>query len=143
MSGFNSYLCALGITEQFLPDEYHFEHNQLSVPLSFILSRMLNGVTLSQFGDDVWDFSPYLPNCYCRLNFNTWLKSAREDDFLFCQIRAEMKKSSLHYCTLKWVSRLLKVLRNVILFCVSLHDLHIKTAVRYSSCLVMSLICQK
>lgn len=92
MSGFNSYLCALGITEQFLPDEYHFEHNQLSVPLSFILSRMLNGVTLSQFGDDVWDFSPYLPNCYCRLNFNTWLKSAREDDFLFCQIRAEMKK---------------------------------------------------
>ena len=92
MSGFNSYLYALGITEQFLPDEYRFEHNQPSVPLSFILSRMSNGVTLSQFGDDVWDFSPYLPNCHCRLNFNTWLKSAREDDFLFCQIRAEMKK---------------------------------------------------
>lgn len=71
MSTFNSYLYALGITEQFLPDEYRFEHNQLSVPSSFILSHMPNGATLSQFGDDVWEFSPYLPKCHCRLNFKT------------------------------------------------------------------------
>jgi hypothetical protein len=35
-----------------------------------------------QFGDDVWDFSPYLPKCHCKLNFDSWLEDAREDDFL-------------------------------------------------------------
>lgn len=92
MSSFNSYLYARGVAEQFLPDEYHLENHQLSVPTSFILSRMSNGATLSQFGDNVWDFSPYLPKCHCKLNFNTWLENAREGDFLFAQIRAEMKK---------------------------------------------------
>ena len=92
MSLFNSYLYALGITEQFLPDEYRLENNQLSVPNSFILSRMSSGATLSKFGDDDWDFSPYLPNCDCKLNFKSWLENACEDDFLFCQIRTEMKK---------------------------------------------------
>ena len=92
MSSFNLYLYAHGVAEQFLPDEYRLENHQLSVPASFILSRMSNGTTLSQFGDDVWDFSPYLPKCYCKLNFKTWLENAREDDFLFAQIRAEMKK---------------------------------------------------
>lgn len=92
MSSFNSYLYASGVAEQFLPDEYRLENNQLTVPTSFILSRMSNGATLSQFGDDVWDFSPYLPKCHCKLNFKSWLKHARENDFLFCQIRAEMKK---------------------------------------------------
>ncbi|KXZ61989.1 hypothetical protein AVENLUH5627_03524 [Acinetobacter venetianus] len=91
MSSFNSYLYAIG-AKQFLPDEYHLENNQLTVPSSFILSRMPNGATLSKYGDQVWDFSPYMPNCHCRLNFNTWLHSTREDDFLFCQIRTEMKK---------------------------------------------------
>ena len=92
MSSFNSYLYASGVAEQFLPDEYHLKNNQLSVPTSFILSRMPNGAILSQFGDDVWDFSPYSPKCHCKLNFTSWLKSARMDDFLFAQIRAEMKK---------------------------------------------------
>lgn len=92
MSSFNLYLYAHGVAEQFLPDEYRLENHQLSVPTSFILSRMSNGTTLSQFGDDVWDFSPYLPKCYCKLNFKTWLENARENDFLFAQIRAEMKK---------------------------------------------------
>ena len=92
MSAFSSYLYALGVAEQFLPDEYHLKNNQLSVPTSFILSRMSNGAILSQFGDDVWDFSPYSPKCHCKLNFTSWLKSARMDDFLFAQIRAEMKK---------------------------------------------------
>lgn len=92
MSSFNSYLYASGVAEPFLPDEYRLENNQLTVPTSFILSRMSNGATLSQFGDDVWDFSPYLPKCHCKLNFKSWLKHARENDFLFCQIRAEMKK---------------------------------------------------
>ena len=92
MSSFNSYLYASGVAEQFLPDEYRLENNQLTVPTSFILSRMSNGATLSQFGDDVWDFSLYLPKCHCKLNFKSWLKHARENDFLFCQIRAEMKK---------------------------------------------------
>ena len=92
MSSFNSYLYSLGIAELFLPDEYNLQNNQLTVPSSFILSRMPNGATLSKYGDQVWDFSPYMPNCHCRLNFNTWLHSAREDDFLFCQIRTEMKK---------------------------------------------------
>ena len=96
MSSFNSYLYASGVAEQFLPDEYRLENNQLTVPTSFILSRMSNGATLSQFGDDVWDFSPYLPKCHCKLNFKSWLKHARENDFLFCQIRAEMKKN--HFC---------------------------------------------
>jgi len=92
MSSFNSYLYASGVAEQFLPDEYHLKNNQLSVPTSFILSRMPNGAILSQFGDDVWDFSPYSPKCHCKLNFTSWLKSAGMDDFLFAQIRAEMKK---------------------------------------------------
>ena len=92
MSSFNSYLYGIGVAEQFLPDEYHLENNQLSVPTSFILSRMPNGAILSQFGDDVWDFSPYSPKCHCKLNFTSWLKSARMEDFLFAQIRAEMKK---------------------------------------------------
>ena len=92
MSSFNSYLYASGVAEHFLPDEYRLENNQLTVPTSFILSRMSNGATLSQFGDDVWDFSPYLPKCHGKLNFKSWLKHARENDFLFCQIRAEMKK---------------------------------------------------
>ena len=91
MSSFNSYLYAIG-AKQFLPDEYHLENNQLTVPSSFILSRMPNGATLSKYGDQVWDFSLYMPNCHCRLNFNTWLENAEENDFLFCQIRAEMKK---------------------------------------------------
>ena len=92
MSSFNSYLYSLGIAELFLPDEYNLQNNQLSIPASFILSRMSNGATLSKFGDDVWDFSPYLPKCHCKLNFKSWLKHARENDFLFYQIRAEMKK---------------------------------------------------
>ncbi|MEG2559879.1 MAG: hypothetical protein RSA22_09520 [Acinetobacter sp.] len=92
MSSFNSYLYASGVAEQFLPDEYHLENNQLIVPASFILSRMPNGAILSQFGDDVWDFSPYSPKCHCKLNFTSWLKSACMEDFLFAQIRAEMKK---------------------------------------------------
>ena len=47
MSSFNSYLYASGVAEQFLPDEYHLENDQLSVPASFILSRMPNGAILS------------------------------------------------------------------------------------------------
>ena len=92
MSSFNSYLYAHGVAEQFLPDEYRLENDELTVPASFVLSRMKSGTTLSVYADNVWDLSPYLPQCHCRLNFNTWLEKAREDDFLFCQIRAEMKK---------------------------------------------------
>jgi hypothetical protein len=92
MSSLNHYLYANGIAEQFLPDEYHLENNQLIVPSSFVMSRMSNSTTLSQFGDNVWDFSPYFSNSNCRLNFNSWIQRAREDDFLFCQIRTEMKK---------------------------------------------------
>ena len=92
MSSFNLYLYAHGVAEQFLLDEYRLENHQLSVPTSFILSRMSNDTTLSQYGDDVWDFSPSLPKCYCKLNFKTWLENALEDNFLFAQIRAEMKK---------------------------------------------------
>ncbi|RYL29490.1 hypothetical protein [Acinetobacter piscicola] len=92
MSSFNSYLYALGVAEQFLPDEYNLQNNQLTVPASFVLSRMKNGTTLSVYADNVWDLSPYLPKCHCRLNFSTWLENAGENDFLFCQIRAEMKK---------------------------------------------------
>ena len=92
MSSFNSYLYASGVAEQFLPDEYRLQNHQLTVPNSFVLSRMKNGATLSVYADNVWDLSPYLPKCHCRLNFNTWLENAGESDFLFCQIRAEMKK---------------------------------------------------
>ena len=92
MSSFNSYLYSLGIAEQFLPDEYNLQNNQLHVPSTFVLSRMKSGETLSVYSDNVWDLSPYLPNCHCRLNFNSWLENFREDGFLFCQIRAEMKK---------------------------------------------------
>ncbi len=94
MSSLNHYLYARGIAEQFLPDEYHLENNQLTVPASFVLSRMKNSGILSIYSDNVWDFSPYLPKCHCRLNFDSWLENAREDNFLFCQIRAEMKKIS-------------------------------------------------
>lgn len=94
MSSFNSYLYSLGIAELFLPDEYSLQNNQLTVPSTFVLSRMKSGETLSVYSDNVWDLSPYLPKCHCRLNFNSWLENAREDDFLFCQIRAEMKKIS-------------------------------------------------
>lgn len=94
MSSFNSYLYALGVAEQFLPDEYNLQNNQLTVPNTFVLSRMKSGETLSVYADNVWDLSPYLPKCHCRLNFDSWLENAREDDFLFCQIRAEMKKIS-------------------------------------------------
>ncbi|MCU4359320.1 hypothetical protein [Acinetobacter ursingii] len=93
MSSFNSYLYAIG-AKQFLPDEYHLENNQLTVPNTFVLSRMKSSETLSVYADNIWDLSPYLPKCHCRLNFNTWLENARESDFLFCQIRAEMKKIS-------------------------------------------------
>ena len=92
MSSFNSYLYATGVAEQFLPDEYRLQNHQLTVPSSFVLSRMKSGATLSVYADNVWDLSPYLPKCHCRLNFNTWLENAGENDFLFCQIRAEMKK---------------------------------------------------
>lgn len=92
MSSFNSYLYSLGIAEQFLPDEYNFQNNQLTVPSTFVLSRMRNGKVLSAYSDNVWDLSPYLPNCHCRLNFNSWLENFSENDFLFCQIRTEMKK---------------------------------------------------
>lgn len=92
MSSFNSYLYSLGIAELFLPDEYNLQNNQLTVPSTFVLSRMKSGETLSVYSDNVWDLSPYLPKCHCRLNFDSWLKNSSEDDFLFCQIRAEMKK---------------------------------------------------
>ena len=39
MSSFNSYLYSLGIAEQFLPDEYNLQNNQLTVPNTFVLSR--------------------------------------------------------------------------------------------------------
>ena len=94
MSSFNSYLYSLGIAEQFLPDEYNLQNNQLTVPSTFVLSRMKSGEILSVYSDNIWDLSPYLPKCDCRLNFDSWLENAREDDFLFCQIRAEMKKIS-------------------------------------------------
>ncbi|NNH78471.1 hypothetical protein HLH17_12480 [Acinetobacter sp. ANC 5380] len=108
MSSFNSYLYALGVTEQFLPDEYNLQNNQLTVPNAFILSRMKSGETLSVYGDNVWDLSPYLPKCHCRLNFNTWLENAREDDFLFCQIRAEMKKISFALIHIKTGKSIIK-----------------------------------
>ncbi|MGX5699146.1 hypothetical protein ACWKWF_06035 [Acinetobacter kookii] len=94
MSSFNSYLYSLGIAEQFLPDEYNLQNNQLTVPGTFVLSRMKSGEILSVYSDNIWDLSPYLPKCDCRLNFDSWLENARENDFLYCQIRAEMKKIS-------------------------------------------------
>ncbi|RZG88406.1 hypothetical protein EXE10_02400 [Acinetobacter sp. WCHAc060033] len=94
MSSFNSYLYSLGIAEQFLPDEYNLQSNQLTVPSTFVLSRMKSGGILSVYSDNIWDLSPYLPKCDCRLNFDSWLDNARENDFLYCQIRAEMKKIS-------------------------------------------------
>lgn len=94
MSSFNSYLYSLGIAELFLPDEYSLQNNQLTVPSTFVLSRMKSGEILSVYSDNIWDLSPYLPKCDCRLNFNSWLENARENDFLYCQIRAEMKKIS-------------------------------------------------
>ena len=53
---------------------------------------MPSGAVLSTYADHVWDFSPYLPNCDCKLNFTSWLKYARTNDFLFGQICTEMKK---------------------------------------------------
>lgn len=94
MSSFNSYLYSLGIAERFLPDEYYLQNNQLTVPNTFVLSRMKSGEILSVYSDNIWDLSPYSPKCNCRLNFDSWLENSREDDFLFCQIRAEMKKIS-------------------------------------------------
>lgn len=94
MSSFNSYLYSLGIAERFLPDEYNLQNNQLTVPNTFVLSRMKSGEILSVYSDNIWDLSPYLPKCHCRLCFDSWLKNASEDDFLFCRIRAEMKKIS-------------------------------------------------
>jgi hypothetical protein len=82
MSSFNAYLYARGVAERFLPDEYRLENNQLVVPTTFILSRMPSGAVLSTYADHVWDFSPYLPNCDCKLNFTSWLKYARTNDFL-------------------------------------------------------------
>ncbi|MEB3767278.1 hypothetical protein [Acinetobacter sp. MD2] len=92
MSSFSSYLYATGVAEQFLPDDYNLQNNQLNVPNTFVLSRMKTGEILSVYSDNTWDFSLYLPKCHCRLNFDSWLKNNNEDDFLFCQIRAEMKK---------------------------------------------------
>ena len=112
MSSFSSYLYSLGIAELFLPDEYRLENNQLTVPTSFALSRLQNGAILSKFGDDVWDFSPYLPKCYCKLNFKTWLENARESDFLFAQIRAEMKKVIFALLYVKTGKSIIKCIEN-------------------------------
>lgn len=101
MSSFNSYLYSLGIAEQFLPDEYNLQNNQLTVPGTFVLSRMKSGEILSVYSDNIWDLSPYLPKCDCRLNFNSWLENARENDFLYCQIRAEMKKNQFCFALYK------------------------------------------
>ena len=143
MSSFNSYLYSLGIAEQFLPDEYTLKNNQLTVPNAFVLSRTKNGETLSVYSDNVWDLSPYLPKCDCRLNFDSWLENARENDFLYCQIRAEMKKISFALLYIKSGNRLLKVLNSGIRFYASLQQLHIRMAVHCSSYLAMLLICQK
>ncbi|MEB4799400.1 hypothetical protein [Acinetobacter soli] len=110
MSSFTSYLYALGIAEQFLPDEYNLQNNQLTVPNTFVLSRMKSGETLSVYSDNLWDLSPYLPNCHCRLNFDSWLENAREDDFVFCQIRAEMKKISFALLYVKSDKSIIKII---------------------------------
>lgn len=110
MSSFTSYLYALGIAEQFLPDEYNLQNNQLTVPNTFVLSRMKSGETLSVYSDNLWDLSPYLPNCHCRLNFDSWLENAREDDFVFCQIRAEMKKISFALLYIKSDKSIIKII---------------------------------
>ena len=112
MSSFNAYLYALGVAEQFLPDEYNLENNQLTVPSSFILSRMSSGATLSKFGDDDWEFSPYLPNCDCKLSFKSWLENACEDDFLFCQIRTEMKKIMFALLYIKAGKSIIKIIEH-------------------------------
>ena len=110
MSSFTSYLYALGIAEQFLPDEYNLQNNQLTVPNTFVLSRMKSGETLSVYSDNLWDLSPYLPNCHCRLNFDSWLENAGEDDFVFCQIRAEMKKISFALLYVKSDKSIIKII---------------------------------
>ena len=81
MSSFNSYLYSLGIAEQFLPDEYNLQNNQLTVPSTFVLSRMKSGEILSVYSDNIWDLSPYLPKCDCRLNFDSWLENAEKMTF--------------------------------------------------------------
>lgn len=112
MSSFNSYLYSLGIAELFLPDEYNLENNQLNIPNTFVLSRMKSGETLSVYADNVWDLSPYLPKCYCKLNFKTWLENAREGDFLFAQIRAEMKKVIFALLYVKTGKSIIKCIEN-------------------------------
>ncbi|MEK0214969.1 hypothetical protein [Acinetobacter junii] len=112
MSSFNAYLYARGVAERFLPDEYRLEKNQLVVPTTFILSRMPSGAVLSIYADHVWDFSPYLPNCNCKLGFNSWLRNAGENDFLFCQIRAEMKKIIFALLYIKAGKSVLKSIEN-------------------------------
>ena len=94
MSSFNSYLYSLGIAELFLPDEYNLQNNQLTIPNTFVLSRMKSGETLSVYADNVWDLSPYLPQCHCRLNFNTWLEKARER-LSFCSDPCRNEKNHL------------------------------------------------
>ena len=143
MSSFNSYLYSLGIAEQFLPDEYNLQNNQLTVPSTFVLSRMKSGEILSVYSDNIWDLSPYLPKCDCRLNFDSWLDNARENDFLYCQIRAEMKKISFALLYIKSGKSIIKSIYSGIRFYASLQQLHIKMAVHCSSCLAMLLICQK
>lgn len=112
MSSFNSYLYSLGIAELFLPDEYNLENNQLNIPNTFVLSRMKSGETLSAYADNVWDLSPYLPKCYCKLNFKTWLENVREGDFLFAQIRAEMKKVIFALLYVKTGKSIIKCIEN-------------------------------
>ncbi len=55
MSSFNSYLYATGVAEQFLPDEYNLQNNQLTVPRTFVLSRMKSGEILSVYADNIWN----------------------------------------------------------------------------------------
>ncbi|MEQ1290672.1 hypothetical protein ABLT44_06070 [Acinetobacter johnsonii] len=112
MSSFNSYLYSLGIAEQFLPDEYNLQNNQLTVPSTFVLSRMKSGEILSVYSDNIWDLSPYSPKCNCRLNFDSWLENSRKDDFLFAQIRAEMKKISFALLYIKSGKSIIKTIEN-------------------------------
>ena len=112
MSSFNAYLYARGVAEQFLPDDYSLNNNQLNIPATFVLSRTARGNVLSIFRDNTWDFSNYLPNCHCRLNFSTWLENVREDDFLFCQIRTEMKKIIFTLLYIKTGKSIIKSIEN-------------------------------
>jgi len=44
-----------------LPDCYEYDSNKLLTrpDLDFIMTRKINGSILSQYGDDIWDYSPY------------------------------------------------------------------------------------